>query len=110
MPGSCGKHWSGAGTMCRLRSTPRSSRTFPTQPSVAEIDLDGHADFMSKEIFEQQAVVNRLVARLLPGLDGELWDGLGLAEPARVRFVACGSSLNASAAMARVFRRVAGVP
>ena len=82
----------------------------PTQPTVAEIDLTGYPDFMSKEILEQQAVVSRLVGRLLPGLDGDLWNGLGLAEPARVRFVACGSSLNASAAMARVFRQVAGIP
>jgi glucosamine--fructose-6-phosphate aminotransferase (isomerizing) len=82
----------------------------PTQPGVAEIDLAGHMDFMTKEILEQQSVVNRLVSRLLPGLDGDLWNDLGLAEPERVRFVACGSSLNASSAMARVFRQVAGIP
>ena len=90
---------------------PRGRRPYiPTQLTVAEIDLAGHPDFMSKEILEQQQVVTRLVGRLLPGLDGDLWKDLGLAEPSNIRFVACGSSLNAAAAMARVFRQVAGVP
>jgi glucosamine--fructose-6-phosphate aminotransferase (isomerizing) len=90
---------------------PRERRPhIPTQPGVVDVDLTGHSDFMSKEIEEQYAVATRAVSRLLPQLDGSLWRDLGLAEPARVRFVACGTSLNASAAMARVFRDVAGLP
>jgi glutamine---fructose-6-phosphate transaminase (isomerizing) len=90
---------------------PRERRAYiPTQVTLGEIDLTGHADFMSKEIMEQHTVATRIVSRLLPGLEGTLWRDLGLPEPARVRFVACGSSLNASAAMARVFRQVVGLP
>jgi glucosamine--fructose-6-phosphate aminotransferase (isomerizing) len=82
----------------------------PTQPRVAEVGFAGHVDYMSKEIAEQDAVASRVVSRLLPGLDGSLWRDLRLPEPQRVRFVACGSSLNAAAATARVFRQVAGLP
>jgi glucosamine--fructose-6-phosphate aminotransferase (isomerizing) len=90
---------------------PRDRRPhIPTRTNVAEIELVGHSDYMSKEIDEQYAVSAQAVSRLIPGLDGDLWRGLGLADPNRIRFVACGSSLNAAAAIARVFRDAAGIP
>jgi glucosamine--fructose-6-phosphate aminotransferase (isomerizing) len=67
-------------------------------------------DLMSEEIADQPALAGRLVGRLLGGLDGGLWDGLQLPEPRRLRFVARGTSRNAAAAAARVFREVADLP
>jgi glucosamine--fructose-6-phosphate aminotransferase (isomerizing) len=81
----------------------------PAQARAADVELCGHTDFMAKEIAEQPSMAARLVGRFMPGLDGSLWHELGLPEPRRLRFVACGTSLNASAAMARAFRELAGV-
>jgi len=77
---------------------------------VESVEHRGYDDFMSKEIAEQPQLARRLVDRLTPGLDGSLWHELQVPVPSRIRFVACGTSLNASAVMARVFREVAGVP
>jgi glucosamine--fructose-6-phosphate aminotransferase (isomerizing) len=93
-----------------------SGRRQAPRPAVAagstleEVDLRGHSDFMSKEIAEQPKLAGRLVDQLTPGLDGSMWGDLKLPTPRRIRFVGCGTSLNASAAVARVFREVAGVP
>ena len=70
---------------------------------VAEIELGASADYMAKEIAEQPLVVARTVDRLSEGIsDGSLWRGLGLPSLERVRFVACGTSLNAAAVLARL--------
>jgi glucosamine--fructose-6-phosphate aminotransferase (isomerizing) len=96
--------WDRAGRQCAARPFG------PARVKADEVVLNGHEDFTAKEIAEQPALAATLVGRLRPGLDGGLWRDLGLAEPRRVRFVGCGTSLNASAAVARVFRQVAGVP
>ncbi len=96
--------WDRDGNPCAERALE------PARLRAEEVDLAGHADFMSKEIAEQPALIALLVDRLLPGLDGDLWRDLGLDRPRRVRFIACGTSLNAATAVARVFRQVAGIP
>ncbi|MFZ0160757.1 MAG: glutamine--fructose-6-phosphate transaminase (isomerizing) [Kineosporiaceae bacterium] len=92
-------------------------RRFPGRPAVAvdwaaeDAEMGAYQDFMEKEISEQPAATRRLLDRILPGVeDGRLWTGLGLPAPSAARFLACGSSLNASAAAVRVFREVAGLP
>lgn len=63
-----------------------------------------------KEIAAQPSLVARLLERLLPGvLDGRLWKRLDLAQPSRLRFVGCGSSLHASQLIGRTFGVVAGM-
>jgi glucosamine--fructose-6-phosphate aminotransferase (isomerizing) len=79
--------------------------------AAEDVERGAFEDFMEKEIAEQPSVVSRLLERLLPDVaDGGLWRRLGLARPARLRFVACGTSLHASQVMARTFGLLAGVP
>lgn len=89
--------------------TPRSPVTVDWDAEDAEIGV--YEDFMEKEISEQPAVSARLLDRLLPGVaNGLLWKNLALPSFRSIRFLACGSSLNAAAAAARVFRDVADIP
>jgi glucosamine--fructose-6-phosphate aminotransferase (isomerizing) len=76
-----------------------------------DVERGTYDDFMEKEIAEQPVVVGRLLERLLPEVaDGRLWSGTGLAAPARVRFLACGSSRHAAQVVARTFEVLGGVP
>jgi glucosamine--fructose-6-phosphate aminotransferase (isomerizing) len=88
----------------RVRSAGRPRLARRLAPgNVADIALGESADFMAKEIAEQPASVARIVDRLADGItDGGLWRGLGLPSLDRVRFVACGTSLNAAAVLARL--------
>ena len=96
--------------------TAAGERKAPPAPvnapwAVADVRMGSFDDYMEKEIAEQAEMSSRLLERQLPKLgDGALWRDLGLPVPARVRFVACGTSYNASAVAARVVRRVAGIP
>ena len=82
----------------------------PISVTSTEVDRQGHADFMAKEIAEQAAVSARILGRLVGGVaDGGLWRDLGLPAPTRVRFAACGTSLNAARVLGRVLARY-GVP
>jgi glucosamine--fructose-6-phosphate aminotransferase (isomerizing) len=86
----------------RTGSGPSSSRV-ATGCSAGEIDLGDSADYMAKEIAEQPISVARTVDRLGERIsDGSLWRGLGLPPLERVRFVACGTSLNAASVLARL--------
>ena len=88
---------------------PRPSA--PIQWAVEEVERGGYEDFMEKEIAEQPTVVARLLERLLPAVgDGGLWNRLQLPRPARLRFVACGSSQYASQVIARTFGLLGGLP
>ncbi|MGZ4619238.1 MAG: glutamine--fructose-6-phosphate transaminase (isomerizing) [Frankiaceae bacterium] len=79
--------------------------------AVSDVRMGGFDDYMEKEIAEQADLSSRLLESRLPKVgDGALWRDLSLPVPARVRFVACGTSYNASAVAARVVRRVAGIP
>ncbi|WNB86356.1 glutamine--fructose-6-phosphate transaminase (isomerizing) [Cellulomonas sp. ATA003] len=79
--------------------------------AAEDAEMGVFQDFMEKEISEQPAAAARLLNRVLPGVDGgALWSDLALPEVRAVEFVACGSSLYASAAAARVFRTVSGLP
>jgi glucosamine--fructose-6-phosphate aminotransferase (isomerizing) len=94
-----------------------AGRRLPERPAV-RIDWDAedaemgvYQDFMEKEISEQPAATGRLVDRLAGDIaTGRLWKDLDLPTFDAVRFVACGTSLNASSVAARVFRQVAGIP
>jgi glucosamine--fructose-6-phosphate aminotransferase (isomerizing) len=67
-------------------------------------------DHMAKEIAEQPRAVAGVVDRLAGGIsDAVTWRQLGLPELTGVRFVACGTSLNAAAVLARLLARW-GVP
>jgi len=89
----------------------------PWRPAVAmnwgveDAEMGVYQDFMEKEISEQPAATARLLDRIAPQVEnGALWTHLRLPHVDEVQFLACGSSMNASLAAARVFRTVAGVP
>jgi glucosamine--fructose-6-phosphate aminotransferase (isomerizing) len=68
-----------------------------------DVGLAGFPDYMAKEISEQPQAVSQVVDRLGAGIsDGRAWRALHLPEFTGVRFVACGTSLNAAAALARL--------
>ena len=76
----------------------------------ADVELGGAPDFMAKEIAEQPATIGAVVDRMADGIaDGSLWTSLHLPVLSRVRFVACGTSLNAAAVLARLLAQW-GVP
>jgi glucosamine--fructose-6-phosphate aminotransferase (isomerizing) len=93
-----------SGVEWRVRSAGHSrtpSRVASGQ--VAEIAQRESADYLAKEIAEQPVSVARTVDRLGEGIsNGNLWRGLELPSLERVRFVACGASLNAAAVLARL--------
>ncbi|WP_395309790.1 glutamine--fructose-6-phosphate transaminase (isomerizing) [Mycobacterium sp. AMU20-3851] len=71
-----------------------------------DADLQGHTDFMAKEIEEQPGVASRLLDAIGDGVaNGELWRALGLGELNRLQVIGCGTSLNAG----RVIRHTAAV-
>ncbi|MGH3771975.1 MAG: glutamine--fructose-6-phosphate transaminase (isomerizing) [Pseudonocardiaceae bacterium] len=75
------------------------------------VQLGGYRDFMAQEIDQQPQVAARILDELGPGIaDGAVWTGLGLPPLRRVHVVACGTSLHAGAVLARVLRRVGGIP
>jgi glucosamine--fructose-6-phosphate aminotransferase (isomerizing) len=77
---------------------------------VEVIDPDAPLDRTATEIGEQASVLDRLVAEHLGSVaDGRLSRSFGLPPIERVRFVACGSSRYAAAAIAGVFR-YGGIP
>jgi glutamine---fructose-6-phosphate transaminase (isomerizing) len=83
----------------------------PVAWRAADAEVGAHADFMEKEIAEQPAAAERLLDALLPAVhDGTLLGRLAVPPFARVRFLACGSSLHAATATARAVRTVAGLP
>jgi glucosamine--fructose-6-phosphate aminotransferase (isomerizing) len=77
----------------------------------ASIGVDGHPDFMSKEIAEQPDVAARIVDRLAPRIiDGSLWADLALPRFDRVTVLGCGTSLNAGRLIGGAFGMLGGVP
>jgi glucosamine--fructose-6-phosphate aminotransferase (isomerizing) len=71
-----------------------------TSLAAVDVELGAASDFMGKEISEQSAAVEGIVNRLADGIcDGRLWHQLGLPPLSRVRFVACGTSLNGAAVL-----------
>ncbi|MCU1677291.1 MAG: glucosamine--fructose-6-phosphate aminotransferase, isomerizing [Frankiales bacterium] len=80
-------------------------------PRRADVGMGAFQDFMDKEITEQPAAVARLLSRLTGGIaNGELWTQLRLPAFRRVRFVACGTSLNAARALANLLACTGGIP
>ncbi|MEK7109427.1 MAG: glutamine--fructose-6-phosphate transaminase (isomerizing) [Patescibacteria group bacterium] len=86
------------------------------KPSMSEqVDKNGHAHYMHKEIFEQpQAMCNALASHLkdgqpitFGGLTGDI--EARLADTHRIQLVGCGTSLFAAMAGKLLIERVAGV-
>ncbi|MCW2688297.1 MAG: glutamine--fructose-6-phosphate transaminase [Mycobacterium sp.] len=76
-----------------------------------DADLNGHVDYMAKEIDEQPAAAARVLDELCGGIaNGTLWSNLGLAPFDRLQVIACGTSLNAGHVIGNVARRLGGVP
>jgi glucosamine--fructose-6-phosphate aminotransferase (isomerizing) len=79
-------------------------------------DLDGHPDFLSKEIHEQPAALARVLAGRLDGrfatarLDGLRLDPRELRGIRRVTFLGCGSALYAGQMGAALVEELARVP
>ncbi|CAN5341001.1 glutamine--fructose-6-phosphate transaminase (isomerizing) [soil metagenome] len=76
-----------------------------------DTDLNGHADFMAKEIDEQPAAT----ARVLDGFggqiaNGKLWREIGLAPFDRLQVIGCGTSLNAGHVIGNLVHRIGGMP
>jgi glutamine---fructose-6-phosphate transaminase (isomerizing) len=83
----------------------------PARWHSQDIAMDGHADYMAKEIDEQPEVAAAVLDGLLPRVaDGRLWRDLGLPAFRRVVMVGCGTSLNAGAAVGTAFGGLGGVP
>jgi glucosamine--fructose-6-phosphate aminotransferase (isomerizing) len=78
---------------------------------TSDADLNGHADYMAKEIDEQPEAVARVLdefgARVA---NGKLWADLGLAPFDRLQVLGCGTSLNAGSVIGNVVRRLGGLP
>jgi glucosamine--fructose-6-phosphate aminotransferase (isomerizing) len=85
--------------------------SIPVTVRPEELQLGGHADFMSKEIEEQPDIASRILREFTPAIaSGELWRELGLPPFKRVALLGCGTSLNAGKAIGAVFSRIGGVP
>ncbi|GAA4784994.1 glutamine--fructose-6-phosphate transaminase (isomerizing) [Actinomycetospora chlora] len=90
----------------------------PTTVDVddADYDLDGHADFLSKEIHEQPAALRRVLAGRLDArfatarLDGLRLDPRELRGIRRVTFLGCGSALYAGQIGAGLVEELARIP
>jgi glucosamine--fructose-6-phosphate aminotransferase (isomerizing) len=90
----------------------------PTTVDVddADYDLDGHPDFLSKEIHEQPAALRRVLAGRLDArfatarLDGLHLDPRELRGIRRVTFLGCGSALYAGQIGAGLVEELARIP
>ncbi|GLZ44236.1 glutamine--fructose-6-phosphate aminotransferase [isomerizing] [Actinomycetospora sp. NBRC 106375] len=82
----------------------------------ADFDLDGHPDFLSKEIYEQPAALQRMLAGRLDArfatarLDGLHLDPRELRGIRRVTFLGCGSALYAGQIGAGLVEELARIP
>ncbi|MEO8108128.1 MAG: SIS domain-containing protein, partial [Actinomycetes bacterium] len=98
-------------TWLRGGSPTLAPESVSTPRQAGDDGLGGAPDYMAKEIAEQAGAVATIVDRVAGGIpDGSLWRGLGLPMLSRVRFVACGTSLNAAAVLTRLLARAGGVP
>ena len=96
--------------ICRGAGPNATPDVLPTRMSATDVALGTAPDYMAKEIAEQPAKVANLVERLGDGVpNGSLWRSLDLPPLRRVRFVACGTSLNAASILARLLGSF-GVP
>jgi len=103
LTGSNGWHEHGAGA-----AAPVMAR-YTWRPSDAE--LNGHADYMAKEIDEQPQAVARVLDDFGDRVaNGSLWTDLGLAPFDRLQVIGCGTSLNAGGVIRNVVRRLGGLP
>jgi glucosamine--fructose-6-phosphate aminotransferase (isomerizing) len=94
----------------RANGSPSAPALRPLSMTEEQAELGSAPDFMAKEISQQAQATQSVVARLGDGIaDGSLWRDLGLPPLERVRFSACGTSLNAADVLARLLT-VHGVP
>ncbi|OBG86489.1 glutamine--fructose-6-phosphate transaminase (isomerizing) [Mycobacterium sp. E802] len=77
----------------------------------SDVDLNGYADYMAKEIDEQPQAVARLLDELGDEIaTGAFWRDLGLPPFDRLRVIGCGTSLNAGNVIGNLVRAIGGIP
>lgn len=76
-----------------------------------DAELDGHPDFMAKEIDEQPEAAARVLDELADGIaTGAVWKRLDLPPFERLRVIGCGTSLNAGTVIGNLARELGGIP
>jgi glucosamine--fructose-6-phosphate aminotransferase (isomerizing) len=76
-----------------------------------DVALNGHTDYMAKEIDEQPEAAARLLDELGDRIaNGKLWSAIDLPPFDRLRIVGCGTSLNAGRVIARVVSTLGRIP
>jgi len=99
-----------------LRNTPHIPEIKELDLTIGEIDKEGFAHFMLKEIFEQpRAIQDTFRGRVLPDLSGIQLGGLHEVLPKlysakRILIVACGTSWHAGLVGEHFFEELARVP
>ncbi|WP_029113332.1 glutamine--fructose-6-phosphate transaminase (isomerizing) [Mycobacterium sp. URHB0044] len=77
----------------------------------SDAELNGHADYMAKEIDEQPEAVARVLDAVGScAANGSLWADLGLEPFDRLQIIGCGTSLNAGRVIGNVVQRLGGIP
>jgi glucosamine--fructose-6-phosphate aminotransferase (isomerizing) len=76
-----------------------------------DTELNGHADFMAKEIDEQPESAARVLDDIGDRIaNGALWRELGLERFDRLQVIGCGTSLNAGHVIGNAVRRLGVLP
>jgi glucosamine--fructose-6-phosphate aminotransferase (isomerizing) len=76
-----------------------------------DVALDGHVDYMAKEIDEQPAAVSRVLDEFGGRIaNGKLWRDFGLASFDRIQVIGCGTSLNAGHVIGNMVRLIGRLP
>jgi glucosamine--fructose-6-phosphate aminotransferase (isomerizing) len=103
LTGNNGWHAHGVGT-----TAPLMARYIWHQ---SDAELNGHADYMAKEIDEQPEAVARVLDEVGSSVaNGSLWADLGLEPFDRLQIIGCGTSLNAGHVIRNVVQRLGGLP
>lgn len=95
----------------RTISTSRRPVTARCTWRSADTGLNGHADYMAKEIDEQPAAVARVLDEFGSRIaNGGLWRDMGVPPFERLQVIGCGTSINAGLVISNVVRVLGGLP